>query len=81
MLEYSSANAIKAILNGLPQSIRRKIGPCVSAKELWVKLENLYSNEDITQTNLAICKYDSEYITEDEENIFIGKITQTLEGN
>ena len=77
----NNANAIKAILDGLPQSIRRKIGPCILAKELWVKLENLHSNEEIAQANLAICKYDSEDINEDEENLFIGTITQTLEDN
>ena len=44
-------------------------------------MENIYSNEEISQTNLAICKCDSEYITEDEENIFIGTTTQTSEDN
>ena len=44
-------------------------------------MEKLYSNEEIAQTNLAICKYDSEDITGDEENIFIGTITQTSEDN
>ena len=58
--------AIKAILDGISQSIKRNIGSCVSAKELWVKLEKLYSNEEIAQTNLAICKCNSENITEDE---------------
>ena len=38
----NNANAMKAILYGLPQSIKNKIGPCVSAKELWVNLEKLY---------------------------------------
>ena len=77
----NNANAIEAILYGISQSIKRKIGPCVSAKEIWVKLEKIYSNEEKAQTNLAICKYDSEDINEDEENIFIGTITQTLEDN
>ena len=77
----NNANAIAAILDGISQSIKRNIGPCVSAKELQVKLEKIYSIEEISQTNLAICKYDSEYITEDEENLFIGTITQTLEDN
>ena len=75
----NNANAIEDILDGIYQSIKRKIGPCVSAKELWVKLEKIYSNEEIAQTNLVICKHDSEYITEDEENIFIGIVTQTSE--
>ena len=77
----NNANAIEAILDGISQSIKRKIGPCVLAKELWVKLENIYSNEEIAQANLAIFKYDSEDITEDEENLFIGKITQTSKDN
>ena len=72
----NNANAIEAILDGISQSIKRKIGPCVLAKELWVKLEKLYSNEGIAQINLAICKYDSEDITKDEENLFIATITQ-----
>ena len=65
MLEYSSANAIKAILNGLPQSIRRKIGPCVSAKELWDKLEKLYSNEKTAKASPAIIEDDSDGLNED----------------
>ena len=64
------ANAIEAILDGISQSIKRKIGPCVSAKELCVKLEKIYSNKEIAQENLAIYKYDSEDITEDEKNLF-----------
>ena len=77
----NNANAIEAILDGISQSIKINIGPCVLAEELWVKLEKIYSNEEITQTNLSICKYDSEDITEDEENILIGTITQTSEDN
>ena len=61
--------------------LKRKIGPCVSTKELWVKLEKIHSNEEIAQENLVICKYDSEDITKDEENIFLGTITQTSEDN
>ena len=37
----NNANAIGSILDGISQSIKRNIGPCVSAKELWVKLENI----------------------------------------
>ena len=60
----NNANVIEAILDGKSQSIKRKIGPCASTKELCIKLENIYSNEEITQKNLALFKYDSEYITE-----------------
>ena len=77
----NNANAIEAILDGISQSIKRNIGPCVSAKELCVKLEKLYSNKEIAQANLAIYKYDSEDITEDEKNLFIGRRTQTSEDN
>ena len=59
----NNTDAIEVISNGMSQSIKRKIGPCVSAKELCVKLEKCYSNEGIEQTNIAICMYDSEYIT------------------
>ena len=44
-------------------------------------MEKLYSNEEIAQTNLSNCKYDREDITEGEENIFIGKLTQNSEDN
>jgi hypothetical protein len=58
-----------AILEGLPESVKRKIGKYTSAKELWDKLEKLYmgkkeaasnkSNEDQSKSNLeeAPCKY------------------------
>ena len=62
----NNANAMAAILDGLPQSINRKIGPCVSAKQLWVNLENIYSNKEIAQESLAIVKDGREDIIEDE---------------
>ena len=42
----NNANAMEAILDGLPQSIKMNIGECVSTKGLWDKLEKLYVHED-----------------------------------
>ena len=75
----NNANAMEAILHGLPQSIKKKIGPCVSAKEIWVNFEKLYSNKEIAQASLAIVKDGREDIIEDEENLFIGTVTQASE--
>ena len=41
----NNLKAMEAIFDGLPQPIKEKIGPCLSTKELWVKLEKLYSVE------------------------------------
>ena len=59
---------IEAILNGLPQRIKEKIGQCISAKELWVKLEKIYLVEQRAEARLAILEDDSEdeEISEDE---------------
>jgi hypothetical protein len=37
--------AMNTILDGLPDDIKEKIGECNSAKELWEKLKDLYSDE------------------------------------
>ena len=61
---------MEAILNGLPPPIKEKIGKCISAKELQVKLEKLYSIEQRGEAKTYIIEVDSE----DEENIFMGKV-------
>jgi hypothetical protein len=33
------------ILEGLPDSVKEKVGKCSSAKELWDKLHNIYFEE------------------------------------
>jgi hypothetical protein len=40
--------ALKILLNGLSDTIKTSIGLCTSAKDLWLKLENMYQikNED-----------------------------------
>ena len=59
---------MEAILDGLPQPIKEKIGQCISAKELWVKLEKLYLVEQRAEARLAILEDDNEdeEIREDE---------------
>jgi cytochrome c-type biogenesis protein CcmH/NrfF len=41
------------ILEGLLDSIKEKVGKCSSAKELWERLQNIYSNKyhPITRPN------------------------------
>ena len=41
----NNSMAMNVILDGLPDNIKEKIGECNSAKELWEKLKDLYSNE------------------------------------
>ena len=41
----NNSMAIEAILDGLSYSIKGKVGQCVLAKELWNKLDDLYSFE------------------------------------
>ena len=51
---------MEAILDGLPQPIKLKTRQCISAKELWVKLEKLYSVEQRVEESLDIFENDSE---------------------
>ena len=61
---------MEAILDVLPQPIKEKIGQCISAKDIWVKLEKLYSTEQRGEERPAVLEVDSE----DEENLFMGTI-------
>ena len=47
--EYN-AKAMKAILNGLPDSIKNNLGKCSSAKGIWDKLHDLHSKGALTMT-------------------------------
>ena len=38
--------AVEAILEGLADIQKKKIGKCISPKELWLKLEKYYSNKE-----------------------------------
>ena len=45
---------METILDGLPQPIKEKTWKCISAKELWVKLEKVYSAEEREEATLDI---------------------------
>ena len=47
--EYN-AKAMKAILNGLPNSIKNNLGKCSSTKGIWDKLHDLHSKGALTMT-------------------------------
>ena len=66
----NNSRAMEAILDGLPQPVKEKIGECISAKELWVKLEKLCSVEQRAKERLAIIEDD----IKDEENPFMGTV-------
>ena len=38
--------AVDTILDGLKDSVKSKVGSCASAKEIWDKLQDLYSREE-----------------------------------
>ena len=42
----NNSMAMEVILEGLTYIQKKKIGKCNSAKELWLRLEQLYSNEE-----------------------------------
>ena len=50
----NNSREMEAILDGLPQPIKEKTGQCISAKELWVKLEKIYSVEQRVEASLVI---------------------------
>ena len=47
--EYN-AKAMKAILNGLPDSVKNNLGKYSSAKDIWDKLHDLHSKGALTMT-------------------------------
>ena len=42
----NNSMAMEAILEGLVDLQKKKIGKCISARELWLKLEQYYSNKE-----------------------------------
>ena len=60
----NNSSEMEVILDGLPQPIKENIGPCLSAKELWVKLEKLYSVEHRAEASFSLFKNKSD----DEES-------------
>jgi hypothetical protein len=49
------------ILDGLPKSVKFKVGQCSSAKEIWDKIHNLYFNESPLIPKPKIVDQDKEY--------------------
>ena len=45
-VKKNNSMAMEAILEGLTDIQKKKIGKCSSAKELWLRLEQLYSNKE-----------------------------------
>ena len=42
----NNSMAMEAILEGLTYIQKKNIGKCIPAKELWIRLEQLYSKEE-----------------------------------
>jgi hypothetical protein len=40
---------IDTILDGLTDSVKSKVGSCASAKDIWDKLQDLYSREEVEE--------------------------------
>ena len=57
---------MEAIIDGLPQPIKENIGQCISTKELWVKLKNLYLVKEIGEASPTISKDEDEESSKDE---------------
>jgi hypothetical protein len=49
-LKRNNKIAMDAILDGLPDSVKVKVGQCSSTKEIWDKLHNLYYKESLLAT-------------------------------
>jgi hypothetical protein len=56
----NDALALKTILSGLARPIKESMGQCTSAKDLWLKLEEIYQSkkekEDIEYHSIKIIK-------------------------
>ena len=45
-VEENNSRATSALLNGLTKSIYTKVMYCDSAKDIWVKLKNIYEGDE-----------------------------------
>jgi hypothetical protein len=50
------------ILEGLPDSVKDKVGKCLSAKELWENLQSIYSNKYHHIIGLEYIDHNTEYV-------------------
>ena len=60
----NNSKPMEVMLDGLPQPIKEKTRQCISAKELWVKLEKLYIVEQRGGARFSLFKNE----TDDEES-------------
>jgi hypothetical protein len=68
-LEENNSRATSALLNGLTKSIYTKVMHCDSAKDIWVKLKNIYEgDEKVKEAKLQIFreKFEQLKMNEDE---------------
>jgi hypothetical protein len=68
-LEENNSRATSALLNGLSKSIYTKVMHCDSAKDIWVKLKNVYEgDEKVKEAKLQIFreKFEQLKMNEDE---------------
>jgi hypothetical protein len=69
-LKRNNKITMDAILDGLPDSVKFKVGQCSSTKELWDKLHNLYFKESPLITEPKHVDQDKEDVEiEQEERI------------
>jgi hypothetical protein len=64
---------LNAILSGLSESEKEKVGQCTSAKELWEKLQNAYSEESLLST-MEAKHVDQEYEDDQKEEPSKGEV-------
>jgi hypothetical protein len=67
-LRRNNKLAMDSILEGLPESMKRKSGKCTSAKELWDKLKELYIGEKVIKTNEELDERDKSNSSNENEN-------------
>ena len=61
---------MEAILDALPQLVKENIGQCTSGKEPWVKLEKIYSIEEIAEESPTILK-NEDYVSVNKKHLNI----------
>ena len=49
-LHRDNSKVIRAIMSGLSDSDKNKVGQCLTVKDIWNKVQSLYSNESLLTT-------------------------------
>jgi hypothetical protein len=67
-LEENNSRARSALMNGLSKSIYTKVMHCDSAKDIWVKLHNIYQGDEIVkESKLQISREKIEQLKMNED--------------